>query len=404
MSGDKRFDLETQGRLCALCPNMCRFLCPVWAAEKVETVSPRGKATLAGQVNRGELRFDPAAAEVFYHCAGCKVCREWCPSNVDLPEVTAGLRERAAGEGLAPRAASALRERLLRERSPYRAAAEAAPSLRPYRDLLATGAKVLYFAGCLTAARHPDVVAATLRLFEAAGVGVSMLEGEECCGLPLDALGFRDDAAAFAGNLARAVAAGGYETVVSGCPMCTYVLKERYPALGAALEAEVKHVTEYLVAPERMGPLQGLGQGLPAGPEVGPPGGAEPLRPPGPRDGEAVTYQDPCYLGRLQGVYDAPRRLLAEAARLRLVEMDRSRDLAACCGGAPATAGVTPNTATAMAGRRVEDARRTGAGTLVTACPHCLEMLAPANEAAAGPTVRDITVVLADVLTKRLSV
>jgi Fe-S oxidoreductase len=378
----KHFDLATQGRICVLCPNMCRYLCPVAAVEKSETTSPRGKATLALGLGRGEVAFSEGEAAALYHCATCKICREWCPSNVDLPEVTRELRERAAREGLAPPAVRNLAERLVRDRSLHGpAAALAAEGLSRYRQLVSPGAKVLYFAGCSTATLQPRVVAATLRLFEAAGVKVARLQTEECCGLPLDVLGFREEAAAFARGLAAAVEAGGYQTVVSGCPMCTQVMKDRYPALGVTLGADVRHVAEYFAGLAEEGDAPG---------STGPPAGA-------------VTYHDPCYLGRYQGVYDPPRRLLTGVAGLAVVEMERHGELAACCGGAFITDTVRPGTATSLASRRIEEAGRTGAGTLVTACPHCLEMLGPAGEDR-GIAVRDIAEVLAerlDVLPRR---
>ena len=379
----KHFDLATQGRICVLCPNMCRYLCPVASVEKSETTSPRGKATLALGLGRGEVAFSEGEAAALYHCATCKICREWCPSNVDLPEVTRELRERAAREGLAPPEVRNLAERLVRDRSLHGpATALAAEGASRYRQLVSPGAKVLYFAGCSTATLQPRVVAATLRLFEAAGVKVARLQTEECCGLPLDVLGFRKEAAAFARGLAAAVEAGGYQTVVSGCPMCTQVMKDRYPALGVTLGADVRHVAEYFAGLAEEGALGG-----PAGKrDTGPPA-------------EAVTYHDPCYLGRYQGVYDPPRRLLTGVAGLALVEMERHGELAACCGGAFTTDTVRPGTATSLASRRIEEAGRTGAGTLVTACPHCLEMLGPAG-ADRGIAVRD----LAEVLAERLGV
>lgn len=381
----KGFDLATQVRICALCPNMCRFLCPVATVEKAETITPRGKATLTLAAESGEVPFTAGTAAVFYRCAQCKICREWCPSGVDLTEATASLRRRAAREGVAPKAVRTLAARLVGERSFYRPAAELAETDR-YHPLLDRRAKVLYFAGCATAALHPEIIEATLRLFEAGGVKVAMLRPEECCGLPLDVLGYVDEASEFAGGLAQAVAGGGYETIVTGCPMCAQVMKERYPALGVTLGVEVKHVTEFLDGLREKAGLFGL-RGSRATAGLGP----------------AVTYHDPCYLGRYQGVYEAPRRLLAEVAGLEVVEMERGRELAACCGGAPAIDVTVPATATAMASRRVAQAGRTGAGTLVTACPRCLEMLGAAAEAGVGAgsggpalSVRDITEVLAE--------
>jgi Fe-S oxidoreductase len=401
----KRFDLATQGRICVLCPNMCRYLCPVASVEKTETTSPRGKATLALGLRRGEVAFSEGEAAALYHCATCKICREWCPSNVDLPEVTRESRERAAREGMAPPAVRNLAERLVRDRSLHGpAVALAAEGASRYRQLVSPGAKVLYFAGCSTAALQPGVVAATLRLFEAAGVKAARLQTEECCGLPLDVFGFREEAAAFARGLAAAVEAGGYQTVVSGCPMCTQVMKERYPALGVTLGADVRHVAEYFAGLAEEGALGGAagkrdgadtrGAGDAPADTGNPPGAGDAPGAAGSPAG-VVTYHDPCYLGRYQGVYDPPRRLLTGVAGLALVEMERHGELAACCGGALTTDTVRPGTATSLASRRSEEAGRTGAGTLVTACPHCLEMLGPAG-ADRGIAVRDITEVLAE--------
>jgi len=364
---------------------MCRFLCPVSAVEKNETVTPRGKGTLAGALDRGETDIDAEAAEILYHCAGCKVCREHCASEVDLPEVLHRYRVRAVREGLAPAAARTLAARLDRDRSLHRPAGELAARLERYREMLAPGAGVLYFAGCSTAALYPEVIGATLRIFEAAGVEVTMLDPEECCGLPLYTLGYSEEASAFARRLAAAVGETGAQTVVSGCPMCVQMLRERYPALGIDLGVEVRHVTEFLSDVAAEGRL--------AGPSGSPGGETAAGLSTGSGSAGPVTYHDPCYLGRWLGVYEAPRRLLTGTAGLVLAEMESSREYAACCGGSAAVSTVTPTTAGRIAGRRLGEAVRTGAKTLVTACPHCLEMLRPA--APEGLAVLDITEVLA---------
>lgn len=390
VDGDAPARSAEASSFCALCPNMCRFLCPVAAVEKVETVTPRGKATVA-RLAGGALAPDAGSAEVFYRCAGCRVCREWCPAKVDLAGELRELRTRAAREGLAPQPARALRDRLFRDRSLRRPAGELAGRPGRYREMLTPGARVLYFAGCSTATLHPEVVVSTLRLFEAARVEATMFDPEECCGLPLDALGYREEAAGFARSLAEAVVRLRATTVVSGCPMCVYAMSKRYPVLGVGLgEAagvEVKHVSEF---------LDGLaGEGRLGGPDGGSepiPAGARPGRPPG--SAGQVTYHDPCHLGRHLGIYDAPRRLLTGVAGLDLVEMEQTRELAACCGGPPAFDAVFPETAGRIGERRTAEARRTGAGTLVTACPHCLDMLAGAGEP--GLPVRDIAEVLAE--------
>jgi Fe-S oxidoreductase len=98
------------------------------------------------------------------------------------------------------------------------------------------------------------------------------------------------------------------------------------------------------------------------------------LSPSNPLDGKDVyTYHDPCYLGRHNGVYDAPRELLRSLPGLKLVEMERSRDRSFCCGGGDIILWhEIEQEEMRMAERRLQMARETGANVLVTACPFCL--------------------------------
>jgi Fe-S oxidoreductase len=96
------------------------------------------------------------------------------------------------------------------------------------------------------------------------------------------------------------------------------------------------------------------------------------LKPSNPLDGQDVyTYHDPCYLGRHNGVYDAPRRLLGAIPGLNLVEMKRSRDRSFCCGGGDVMLWHEIEQEMRMAAKRIEMARDAGANVIVTACPFC---------------------------------
>ena len=88
---------------------------------------------------------------------------------------------------------------------------------------------------------------------------------------------------------------------------------------------------------------------------------------------DLYTYHDPCYLGRHNGIYDEPRRLLTSIPDLRLVEMDRSRDRSFCCGGGDVMLWhEIDQEEMRMAEKRVRMALETGANVMVTACPFCL--------------------------------
>jgi Fe-S oxidoreductase len=109
------------------------------------------------------------------------------------------------------------------------------------------------------------------------------------------------------------------------------------------------------------------------------------LRPAKPVD-LTVTYHDPCHLGRLSGpgssgtgdfsgIYEEPRNILKSIPGVKLVEMNRTRDDAWCCGAGGWLRDGYPDLAQWTAAKRIEEARTTGADALVTCCPHCEENL-----------------------------
>jgi Fe-S oxidoreductase len=117
-----------------------------------------------------------------------------------------------------------------------------------------------------------------------------------------------------------------------------------------------------------------------------------------------VTYHDPCYLGRYNGIYEAPRRLLQSIPGLTLIEMANSRQMSLCCGGGGGGAWSDVAPQQRLGVPRVEEALRTGAEILATACPYCNRMLSEAVRALGIEdqiAVRDVAeLLLASVMTK----
>ena len=142
----------------------------------------------------------------------------------------------------------------------------------------------------------------------------------------------------------------GVHKVFTTSPHCFNVFKNDYPKNGTT----VQHYTQML-----SGLLDGTVQ-------------AERLEFTGRLDA-AVTYHDPCYLGKHNGIFDEPRHVLNSIPGVRLVEMDRSREKSLCCeggGGRMWLEGTNPGTR--LAQMRVKEALDTGAEILATACPFCL--------------------------------
>jgi Fe-S oxidoreductase len=110
---------------------------------------------------------------------------------------------------------------------------------------------------------------------------------------------------------------------------------------------------------------------------------------------EAVTYHDPCYLGRYGREVDAPRAVL-KGIGIKVIEMERSRERGRCCGGGGGAPFTDIPGATRIPDIRIADAKSTGAGVVAVACPNCTAML----EGVVGPRpeVLDIAELLAHAL------
>jgi Fe-S oxidoreductase len=237
-------------------------------------------------------------------------------------------------------------------------------------------AEVLWWVGCAPAtdARAQKTARAFARLLLAAGVDFAVLGSEERCnGDPARRSGneylFNEMASANVETLNRV----GPKRIVTTCPHCLHVLKNEYPAFGG--HYTVLHHTQLID--------ELLAEGR--------------LRPHPAPAGETVTFHDPCYLGRHNGVIAAPRHVLREA-RVSLNEMPRHGAKSFCCG-----AGGAQMWKEEEAGRervsaaRLREAQATGAHTLAVGCPFCMIMLTDAARTAGDPLqVRDVAEVLAD--------
>jgi Fe-S oxidoreductase len=217
--------------------------------------------------------------------------------------------------------------------------------------------------------RNQRTLRALVKLLRAAGVEFGVLgEAELDCGHLARRLG---DEAGFEDLACRNIATlDGYrfDRIVTVDPHVLHTIGNEYPAYGG--DYVVEHHTTLLARLLRQGRL----------PELKP--GAAPL-----------TYHDPCYLGRYNGEYDAPRELL-RALGGELHEMDRSGPRSMCCGWGGGAGYTDVPGERRIPDLRMEQVRDTGAGTVAVACPNCAVMLEGVVQPRAG--VSDIAELLAD--------
>lgn len=223
---------------------------------------------------------------------------------------------------------------------------------------------MIYFRGCVIRDKKPRIEEATKQLLDKAGIDYQVLDGEECCGSFLLRTGFTDDAREVMKKNAEKLE--GKKIVVS-CAGCYNTLKNDYKDL-LGVELDVIHTSmlfESLIKEGTIKPRK-----LPVN----------------------VCYHDPCHLGRHSGEYDAPREVLKSVANL--VEMERERENARCCGAGGGVKSAYPEVASKLAKRRIDDALETDADILVTSCYFCLINLKGASENPLGIPVMDLTEII----------
>ena len=142
----------------------------------------------------------------------------------------------------------------------------------------------------------------------------------------------------------------GVQRIVTACPHCFNTFRHEYPPLGGTFE--VLHHSEYLARLVESGRLS-------------------------PRPGETagVTFHDPCYLGRHNGIYEAPRRLLERSVATPPVEMEHNRRDSFCCGAGGGLSFVDEPPGQRVNQERARQALATGADVVAVGCPFCLTML-----------------------------
>jgi len=354
----------------------CTSACPV--ARYNQTLSPRRLMRRLGG--------DPGASagEAVWACLTCMRCDTVCPQVVPITPSVPPLRRRSRELGEKPgftRCSAVDSVAVLQSRADVPQQRldwlEDAPDLKTDPD-----AKVLLWTGCTpyfdVFFAHNDVstldaVKGAIRILNALGIEPAVRGDERCCGH--DQLWSGDDAtfeelAALNVKMFEEVAP---ELVVTVCPECQLTLINEYQRRFDTPGCEIKHVAE-LVA-ERGGELEFEAQET------------------------AVSFEDPCRLGRHQGKYDEPRAALASVPGLELREMPRNGGRATCCAGN----WLACNQATKrLQTDLLQAAADTGGEMLVTACPKCLIHLkcAQSGDDAAVPDleIRDLAAVVAGAL------
>jgi Fe-S oxidoreductase len=272
------------------------------------------------------------------------------------------------------------------------------------KDATKQKVEVIYHAGCRASYDKSLWQAAqdAVALIQQAGVDVGVLGAEEpCCGSRAYQMGYKDAFMAQAKQAMDVIKKSGAATIVTGCADCYYGFKVLYDRFNLKGKLEVLHTVEYLERLIKEGKLK-------------------PTR----KVNLTVTYHDPCHLGRLgepwihwegkripghirifdppkefrrgtKGCYEPPRNILKSIPGIKLVEMDRIKEYAWCCGAGGGVRESNPEFAAWTAAERIAEAETTGADAIVTACSGCERSFADAVKAGgSGLKVYDVVELL----------
>lgn len=315
--------------------------------------------------NKSLLR-DYITEEELWACTTCNACATECPININHPSLIVDMRRYLVmEEASAPGELKAVFSNIENNGAPWQYSAEdrmlwakdlnfSVPLMSDYAARGATP-EYLFWVGCAGAFddRYKKVVRAFAKILNHLNINYAVLGSEETC---------TGDPARRAGNemlfqmqalqLIEVMKSYGVKKIITTCPHCFNIFKNEYPDLGGSYE-----VINYLQFLNRYAAEGMLSINA------------------GSLKGKKVTYHDPCYLGRANEIYDEPRALLTRLTG-GFTEMERHGSFALCCG-----AGGAQMFKEAEKGdkevfiERTEEALRTGAEVIASACPFCMTML-----------------------------
>jgi Fe-S oxidoreductase len=391
-------DLTWKERLdlyaCTEC-GRCQAACPAWNTGK--PLSPKllvmdlrdhlfeqGERILDARAAVGEptavpLVPDVVDEEVVWACTTCGACMQECPVDIEHIDHIVDLRRNLVmAESRFPAEAGSMLRNLESSDNPWGVPQSERASWADGLGVrvIAEGDRApeyLYWVGCAGSFddRAKAISRAVARLLERAGVSFAILGPRELCtGDPARRIGHEYLFQTLAERNVATMTEAGVTRVIANCPHCFNTLRNEYPDYGGQFEV-IHHtqVFERLVSEGRLRPTE--------------------------RVPELLTYHDPCYLGRHNGIYRDPRRLLAAVPGLETTEMPRHAERALCCGAGGSRMWMEERLGKRINRERMDEAASTGAAAVGVACPYCLIMLGDgSNDRGDGVAVLDVAQVL----------
>ena len=361
-------------KFCYQC-GICDTVCP-W--NRVATFSMRKL------IREATFGLSEIEREEIWRCTTCGRCPQRCPRDVKQIEDMVSLRRMATGYGLFPpsvRPVRAVSSSLTAQGNPL---GEERKTRGDWAEGLSVkafteGTEVLYFPCCYPsyAPRLKKVAQATVNILNKAGVDFGILGVKEnCCGESIRKTGNERLFKHLARENIKTFVENGVKKILVSSPHCYNTFKNEYTEF--KVNFEVVHISQYLFQLINEGRLELTKEYR-----------------------KRVTYHDPCYLGRHNGIYDEPRGVLKKIPGLELNEMDESRENSLCCGMGGGRIWMETAKEERFSNLRLEQAIGVGAEVLATSCPYCITQFEDSRLTLKDSEVlqiKDITEILQEVI------
>jgi Fe-S oxidoreductase len=306
--------------------------------------------------------------DVLWSCTNCGACVEECPVDIEhIDHITSMRRHQVLIESAFPAEASSMLKNLENKGDPWGMGESRRLEWTDGLDFevpvvdgqVGDDVEYLFWVGCAGALedRARKTTRAIAQLLHTAGVSFAVLgPAEACTGDPARRMGNEFVYSMLAQQNIETLTEVRARKIVASCPHCFNTIANEYPQLGG--NYEVIHHTQLLaqlVADGRLTPV------IPVE--------------------EKITYHDPCFLGRHNRVFTAPREIMEQVPGVTAQEMHRCKERGFCCGAGGARMWMEERIGKRINTERIEEALGTDPDTISTGCPYCMVMLGDAISA-----------------------
>ena len=323
-------------------------------------------------------------SEEMWRCTTCGNCPRQCPRGVKIIEAGVSLRRISTEYGVFPAPVNPVRgvsASLLGKGNPLGEDREKRTDWAKGLNVksFTAGMEILYFPGCYLCydPRLKKVARATADILNRAGIDFGILGSREnCCGESIRKTGDEELFKHLAKENIKTFVENEVKRILVSSPHCYHTFKNEYPEF--MVNFEVVHISQYLCELIHEGRLEFTRE-----------------------YGKKVTYHDPCYLGRHNGVYEEPRKILKMIPGLELTEMIDVLEDSFCCGGGGGRIWMETVKGERFSDLRIKQAVEVGAEVLATSCPYCITHFEESRLAlkdGEATEIKDITEILQEVI------